>query len=299
VPEPAFPSQPSLSPASSTRWWSEETVGVVTGANRGIGFEVVKRLADLGLTVVLTCRDPKKGLDAVQSLVTNLGLVNVLFYPLDISISSSINQFSSWIQDKFGGLDILVNNAAVTFNDIDENSVEYAETVINTNYYGSKLLTEALLPLFRRTSSSSRILNITSRLGLLNKLRNPIYKQTLLEEDTLNEEKIEKIVSLFLKNVKDGTWKDEGWPEVWTDYSVSKIALNSYSVVLANRYQGKGLSVNCFCPGFTQTAMTNGKGTHSATAAAHMVATLALLPPAELPTGKFYFGSSRGIHSRL
>uniref|UniRef100_A0A453CB93 Uncharacterized protein n=1 Tax=Aegilops tauschii subsp. strangulata TaxID=200361 RepID=A0A453CB93_AEGTS len=61
-----------------------------------------------------------------------------------------------------------VNNAAVSFNEIDTNSVEHAETVLNTNFYGTKLLTEALLPLFRRSPATSRILNISSQLGLLN-----------------------------------------------------------------------------------------------------------------------------------
>jgi NAD(P)-dependent dehydrogenase (short-subunit alcohol dehydrogenase family) len=61
-----------------------------------------------------------------------------------------------------------VNNAAVSFNEIDTNSVEHAETVLRTNYYGTKLLTEALLPLLRRSPATSRILNISSQLGLLN-----------------------------------------------------------------------------------------------------------------------------------
>lgn len=61
-----------------------------------------------------------------------------------------------------------INNAAVSFNNLYENSVEHAETVIATNFYGTKMLTEALLPLFRRSSTVARILNISSRLGLLN-----------------------------------------------------------------------------------------------------------------------------------
>jgi NAD(P)-dependent dehydrogenase (short-subunit alcohol dehydrogenase family) len=61
-----------------------------------------------------------------------------------------------------------VNNAAVSFNEIDTNSVEHAETVLRTNFYGAKMLTEALLPLFRQSSATSRILNISSQLGLLN-----------------------------------------------------------------------------------------------------------------------------------
>ncbi|KAK2971240.1 hypothetical protein RJ640_014248 [Escallonia rubra] len=63
--------------------------------------------------------------------------------------------------------------------------------------------------------------------------------------------------------------------------------------VLAKRYEGQGLSVNCFCPGFTQTSMTHVKGTHTADDAVDLGARLALLPPEQLPTGKFYLGSSQ------
>ena len=63
---------------------------------------------------------------------------------------------------------VQVNNAAVSFNEIDTNSVEHAETVLRTNFYGAKMLTEALLPLFRQSPATSRILNISSQLGLLN-----------------------------------------------------------------------------------------------------------------------------------
>ncbi|KAM7460904.1 hypothetical protein LguiA_029025 [Lonicera macranthoides] len=279
------------------RWWSKDTVAIVTGANKGIGFALVKRLAELGLSVVLTSRDIQKGLLAADSL-KSVGLY-VHFCPLDVSQPSSIKAFSSWLHHNFGGLDILVNNAAVSFNEINENSVEHAEIVIKTNFYGSKLLIESLLPLFRFSPSSSRILNISSRLGLLNKLKNPKIKETLMNEETLTEEKIEGMVCLFLENVKNGTWKNQGWPELWTDYAVSKLALNSYSNLLAKKYKGRGLSVNCFCPGFTQTSMTNGQGTHTAAEAAEMVAALALLPPEKLPTGKFYLGSSRGVLSKL
>jgi NAD(P)-dependent dehydrogenase (short-subunit alcohol dehydrogenase family) len=61
-----------------------------------------------------------------------------------------------------------VNNAAVSFNEMDTNSVEHAETVLRTNFYGAKMLIEALLPLFRRSPTTSRILNLSSQLGLLN-----------------------------------------------------------------------------------------------------------------------------------
>ncbi|KAH6770406.1 Rossmann-fold superfamily protein [Perilla frutescens var. hirtella] len=276
---------PNCHPIS--RWWSKETVAIVTGANKGIGYALVRRLAELGLTVVLTARDSGRGLKAVESL--KIEGLHVHFFCLDISDQNSINTFVSWFKQTFGVVDILINNAAVSFNNIYENSVEQAETVVRTNFYGPKMLTEALLPVFRRQSTAAaRILNISSRLGLLNKLKNPKLKAMLLDEENLSESKIEGMMNLFIENVKNGTWKSNGWPHVWTDYAVSKLALNSYSNILARRYKEQGLIVNCFCPGFTQTSMTGGKGLHTAHAVAAIAAHLALLPPEDLPTGKFF-----------
>ncbi|CAL5213236.1 unnamed protein product [Lathyrus oleraceus] len=281
-PEHYFPS-PSL---SSTRWWSKETVAVVTGGNKGIGFALVKRLAEMGLTVVLAARDKQKGEDAVKNIPAPH---RVHFLLLDVSDPDSIKTFASSFEAKFGAtLDILVNNAGVSFNELHQNSVNHAESVMKTNFYGPRLLIQELLPLFRRSSSSiTRILNVSSRLGSLNKVRSEEMRR-ILEREELKEEEIEEMVKKFLRDVRNGMWKSEGWPMYWTDYAVSKLALNAYSKVLAKRYKTELMSVNCFCPGFTQTSMTKGKGTHTAHQAASLAATLALLPPHHLPTGKFF-----------
>ncbi|KAK8519457.1 hypothetical protein V6N12_025495 [Hibiscus sabdariffa] len=270
------------------RWWSGDTVAVVTGANKGIGFAVVKRFAELGLTAVLTARDVERGSKAAEEL-RDQGLKNVEFFPLDVSKADSIKTFASWLETTLGGLDILVNNAGVSFNEIHENSVEFAETVIRTNFEGPKLVTESLLPLFRLSPSSSRILNISSRLGSINKVRNLKIKATL-QDERLSEEGIQGVVNMFVEDVKEGRWESRGWPQIWTDYSVSKLALNAYSRVLANRFQGRRLSVNCFCPGFTRTSLTGGQGTHTPDAAAEVAVSLALLPPHQLPTARFFLG---------
>ncbi|OIT38065.1 PREDICTED: (+)-neomenthol dehydrogenase [Nicotiana attenuata] len=286
--------QSELSSSCSTllkaRWWSKETVAIVTGANKGIGFALVKRMAELGLTVVLTARDNARGMEAVESL-KKLGL-SIYYHQLDVSDTSSIKTFASWFANNFTGLDILVNNAAVSFNDIHENSVKHAETVISTNFYGPKRLMEELWPMFRCSSTVARILNVSSRLGLLSKLRNDKLRMILLDEKNLSETQIEEMVNLFLEDVKNGTWETKGWPELWTDYAVSKLALNAYTKVLARDYTGKGISVNCYCPGFTQTAMTGGKGKYTAECAAEIGVRLVLLPPEDLPTGMFYLGSN-------
>lgn len=165
-------------------------MAVVTGGNKGIGFAVVKRLAELGVTVVLTARDREKGEAAVETLRAQ-GLVDVHFLLLDVSDPLSISSFASSFQAAFGALDILVNNAAVSFHDLvlhphqHSNSAmhldpHHAETVINTNFYGPKFLVQALLPVFRRSSSSiARILNVSSRLGSLN-VRTEVHVQLLI-----------------------------------------------------------------------------------------------------------------------
>lgn len=132
----------------------------------------------------------------------------------------------------------------------------------------------------------------------LQKVRNPNIK-SILEDEELSEEQIEHVVGLFLQSVKNGTWKSQGWPEIWTDYAVSKLALNAYAKVLAKRYEGEGISVNSYCPGFTQTSMTQGQGTHTADEAADVGARLLLLPPQQLPTAKFYIGLDPFVKSNL
>jgi len=121
----------------------------------------------------------------------------------------------------------------------------------------------------------------------MQKLANVKMKR-ILESEELKEKEIKEMVKKFLRDVRNGTWKSEGWPSYWTDYAVSKLALNAYSKVLAKRYDTMLTSVNCFCPGFTQTSMTKGKGTHTADQAASLATILVLLPPHHLPTGKFF-----------
>ncbi|KMT15520.1 hypothetical protein BVRB_3g058720 [Beta vulgaris subsp. vulgaris] len=284
---------------STRRWWGKETKAIVTGANRGIGLAVAKRLAELGVTVILTARDAKKGLEAME-LLRSHGLSDFIHFSLlDVSDPHSISVFAAWFKLNFGVLDILVNNAAVSFNDIHENSVKHAETVIKTNFYGPKLLTEALLPFFRCSTSKSRILNFSSRLGLLTKVENQNIRAILEDEENLSEERIEGVINLFLKQVKEGQWEKKGWPKAWTDYAVSKLALNAYSKILARRLRDKNIVVNCFCPGFTQTGMTGGKGNRTADIAANIAAKLALLPPSDLQTGKFTMGQTLFLQSRF
>ncbi|XP_024007174.1 (+)-neomenthol dehydrogenase isoform X2 [Eutrema salsugineum] len=260
------------------RWWSCENVAVVTGSNRGIGFEIARQLASHGLTVVLTARNVDAGLEAVNSLRNQEGL-RVDFHQLDVSDSSSIKEFACWIKQTFGGLDILVNNAGVNYNLGSDNSVEFAETVISINYQGTKNMIKAMIPLMRPSPQGARIVNVSSRLGRVNGRRNRLANVELREKlsnpDLLTEELIDRTVSKFI-----------------TDYSMSKLAVNGYTRLVAKellrRQEGEKIYVNSFCPGWVKTAMTGYAGNMSPEDAADTGVWLSMVLSEEAVTGKFF-----------
>ncbi|KAI3782511.1 hypothetical protein L2E82_12560 [Cichorium intybus] len=148
----------------------QETVPVVTGANPEIGFEIARQLATHGLTVILTSRDTTAGEEATKALQE--GGFKVVFHQPDILDHESIDSFCGWVKEKYGGIDILVNNAGMSYNTGSENSVEFVEKVISTNYFGTKTITKALLPLMKPSPEGARIVMASSLLGRLNGRRN-------------------------------------------------------------------------------------------------------------------------------
>lgn len=275
------------------RWWSSETVAVVTGGNRGIGFETARQLADHGLTVILTSRESSTGLEAANVL-KELGL-SVDFHQLDVLDSLSIKKFAEWIEQTSGGIDVLVNNAGVNYNIGADNSVEHAQNVVATNYYGTKKVTQSLIPLMRPSAVGARIVNVSSRLGRLNGRRNRLEDKDLREKlanlETLSEELIDRTVSTFLQQVEEGTYTSGGWPQMFTDYSVSKLAVNAFTRLMAkmlsDRPDGQKIYINCYCPGWVKTAMTGWAGNVSAEDGADTGVWLALLPDQAI-TGNFF-----------
>ncbi|XP_059644422.1 uncharacterized protein LOC132286166 [Cornus florida] len=282
------------------RWWNPDTVAVVTGANRGIGFEIVHQLSAHGLTVILTSRDTAVGEEATK--VLQEGGLNVFFHQLDVLDPSSITVFSDWLQQSYGGLDILINNAGVSFNQGSDITIECAEKVINTNYFGTKNMIKAMIPLMKPSESGARIVNVSSRLGRLNGKRHRIEDDTLrhqLEDvDTLSEELIDETVNKFLEQVKDGSWTSNGWPQTHADYSLSKLAVNAYTRlmarVLSDQPEGQKICINCYCPGWVKTAMTGWSGHITIEEGADTGVWLSLIPD-QVVTGKF-FSERREIH---
>ncbi|KAI7746872.1 hypothetical protein M8C21_022250 [Ambrosia artemisiifolia] len=267
------------------------TLAVVTGGNRGIGFEITRQLALHGLTVILTSRDIIAGEEATKILLEQ-GL-KVVFHQLDIVDRESIDLFCAWVKEKYGGIDILINNAGVSYNTGSENSVECAEKVINTNYFGTKNMTKALIPLMRSSDEGARVVMVSSRLGRLNGRRNRIADVDLRQqlEDVESEDIIDTTMSKFLEQVKDGSWITGGWPQNNTDYSLSKLAVNAYTRLMARtlseRPEGQKIYINCCCPGWVKTAMTGWAGLTPPDEGADTPVWLALLS-GQSTSGKFF-----------
>jgi NAD(P)-dependent dehydrogenase (short-subunit alcohol dehydrogenase family) len=151
-------------------------VAVVTGANRGIGREVCRQLADAGYTTVLGARDPGKGERAAREL----DHPNVVAHQLDVSDDASVAAFAEWLGDEHGRCDVLVNNAAVDY-DTDQRAatadLARVREDLETNVFGAWQTTQALLPLLR-ASERPRVVNVSSGAGSLSDMGGgtPAYK---------------------------------------------------------------------------------------------------------------------------
>ncbi|PWA97034.1 glucose/ribitol dehydrogenase [Artemisia annua] len=252
-------------------------LAVVTGGNRGIGFEICRQLASKGVEVILTSRNESRGVEAVEKLNIS-GLTNVVFHQLDIKDPSSIACLAKFIETRFKKLDILVNNAAEVgiiiheeefrtgggflqlvderaefLSHVIEEPYELGEECLKTNYYATKTLTEALIPLLH-VSKSPRIVNLTSLYGDLYWFHNDKVKEELQAIETLTEERIDEIIQRFLLDFKNGKLKENGWPLTVSAYKVSKATLNAYTRLLARKY--RNIIVNCVHPGYVLTNMT-------------------------------------------
>lgn len=141
-------------------------IALVTGANRGIGFEVVRQLARQGMTVILGARDLEKGQTAAEQLTSEN--LNVLPSQLDISSQASINQLAAQVEE-LGQLDILVNNAGILYDTWQKPSTADLDVVheaFETNTFGAWRMCKTFIPLIRR-SEHGRIVNVSSEAGSL------------------------------------------------------------------------------------------------------------------------------------
>lgn len=229
-------------------------IALVTGANKGIGLEVAAGLGRRGFTVLLGARDEARGRAAAARLQES-GL-DVRYAPLDVNGDESVDAAARAIDDEFGHLDVLVNNAAVklerTPSPPSECSLATVRETFETNVFGVIRVILAALPLLRR-APAPRIVNVSSGLG-----------------------------SLTLATTAGTKYQEKPL----LSYNVSKSALNSVTVQFANELLGTACKVNAVDPGYTNTDMT-GSGSRTPEAAAAVVIVLATLPT-DGPTGCFF-----------
>ncbi|KAI3727594.1 hypothetical protein L6452_16212 [Arctium lappa] len=286
----------------------EKRYAVVTGGNKGIGFEICRQLASNGIEVILTARNESRGLEAIKKLNVS-GLSNVVFHQLDIKDPTSITRLANFIETHFRKLDILINNAAeigIVMHEeefragggflqmIDENvhlltnvveePYELGEQCLNTNYYATKKITESLIPLLQ-LSESPRIVNVTSIYGNLHWFHNEKLKEELEDIENLTEERIDEIIQWFLRDFKAAKLKENGWPLTSSAYKVSKAALNAYTRLMAKKFQN--IRVNCVHPGYCVTDITSHTGFLTAEEGAKGPVMAALLPD-DGPSGVFF-----------
>lgn len=147
---------------------TKKKIAVVTGANRGIGKEIARQLALNNVFVILTARDPVKGQHSVDEL-KSAGL-DVEFQSLDMDSEESMIRLADYVQNQYGRLDILINNAALGGggDSLRVPMKEFRRT-FETNFFGPLRLSQLLVPLLRK-SESGRIINISSGMGALNRM---------------------------------------------------------------------------------------------------------------------------------
>ncbi|BAT97903.1 hypothetical protein LR48_Vigan11g036400 [Vigna angularis] len=287
-----------------------ERYAVVTGANKGIGLEIVKQLASAGIKVVLTARNEERGLHAMETIKASALSHLVMFHQLDVADATSVANLADFIKSKFGKLDILVNNAgiggtvtkdvgllpsvilsrgAVSEEDGTKaitQTYELAEECLQINYYGTKITVESLMPLLQ-LSDSPRIVNVSSSLGQLESFPKESWARGVLSDgEKLTEEKVDEIVKKFLSDYKEGSLESKGWPRYLGAYIVSKAAMNGYTRILAKKHPS--FCINSVCPGYVKTDITSNTGFLTVEEGAASPVKLSLLPNGS-PSGLFYF----------
>jgi len=217
---------------------------LITGANKGIGFETAKQMAQLGYFVYLGSRDKSRGLDAISKL-KEMGISNVECIEIDITNIHSVIQAKHELESKTEGLDILINNAGIAGEmpqNISTGDMQNLRKVFETNFFGTVQTTQQFIPLLKK-SNEPVIVNVSSELGSLtihNRRQNPNY-------------------------------------ELFDAYSCSKTALNAFTVMLANEFRNTNFKINSVTPGYTATDFNQYKGLQTVEQGAKFIVNYATL----------------------
>ena len=244
----------------------DKPVALVTGANQGIGLQIAKDLVSHGFTVLVGSRDLARGEAAAKTIDKTIdGDARAL--QLDVTDQASISAAAKRIRDKFGRLDVLVQNAAIsnTSKRPDQSVEAYARTtrpsnvsldemraVWDTNVFGVLAVYQAMLPLLR-AAPAGRIVNVSSGVGSLTRTSDPAYPYRAIFGPV---------------------------------YPASKTALNALTLAMAIELENTPIKVNAVSPGFTKTNLNNYAGTETVEEGAREAVRVALLGP-DGPTGTF------------
>jgi NAD(P)-dependent dehydrogenase (short-subunit alcohol dehydrogenase family) len=226
---------------------------LITGANKGIGFEVARQLAGKGMHVLLGARDAGRGQAAVEALQAQ-GLHEVEFVEIDVTSQESIEKAAAEVEQRFGKLDVLINNAGVVIDTAAPSVApqDKLRQTFETNFFGAIAVTQAFVPLLR-ASANARIVNVSSGLGSLTQLSDPNYPFT-------------------------------GFNAL--SYCSSKAALNMFSVQLAKELRASGIKVNIADPGYTATDLNQHSGHQTVAEGSEAIVTLATAG-VDGPTGTY------------
>ncbi|KAF4787535.1 Carbonyl reductase [NADPH] 1 [Turdus rufiventris] len=266
---------------------SSVPVAVVTGSNKGIGLAIVRALCkQFPGDVYLTSRDPARGQAAVAQLQQE-GL-RPLFHQLDIDDMQSIRALRDFLKDKYGGLNVLVNNAGIAFkvNDTAPFAVQ-AEVTMKTNFFGTRNVCTELLPLMK---PYGRVVNVSSMQSCKALERCSPELQQKFRSDAITEDELVQLMTKFVEDTKKNVHEKEGWPN--TAYGVSKIGVTVLSRIQARllneQRKGEHILLNACCPGWVRTDMAGPKAPKSPEEGAETPVYLALLPSnVDAPHGQF------------
>jgi NAD(P)-dependent dehydrogenase (short-subunit alcohol dehydrogenase family) len=228
---------------------------LITGANKGIGFETAKQFLQNDFYVYLASRDLQKGVEAARELKAE-GLTQVEAVQLDVTNEDSVNQARQQIGSKVRVLDVLINNAGVNggmpYTALDATMQQFM-TAFDTNVFGVARVTQAFIDLLRN-SPEPRIVNVSTSVGSLS-----------LQSDT--------------------SWPAYDYAK-YAVYGSSKAAMNMYTVHLAYELRDTAFKINAVCPGYTKTDFTNQNGGEVEEAARRIIK-YAMIDQ-NGPTGKFF-----------
>ena len=263
---------------------AQPRIALVTGGNKGLGFAICRALAastNPRVHVLVGSRDRQRGQEAVQQLRSE-GRDNVDSLAIDINDPSSIESAAQHLKKEYGGLDILVNNAGIATKG-DAFDEDVARTTLATNYYGTRDAYRILSPLLR---PHARVVNVSSMAGrsALRKMSDD-RRAKLMRED-LTQPQLDALMDDFVADVKEGQWKERGWPN--TAYGTSKAGVSMMTRIQAREQKDASVAINCCCPGWVRTDMTSKDAPKSPEQGAITPVKLALLPETDKTTGKFW-----------